>query len=106
MTGWRSDPETLEFVDKVEALILSRPDLMPDAWYHISLRVNEREEDELPSDMSNRYDEECIKWLSSHQDILSKKITHLQNLKRIYLETLPLIDQKLEKLNAARNPEN
>ena len=102
MTGWRSDKELLEFVDELEKRLKDRPDLMPDAWYWLSLNVDS----ELCFDDVNRpiqiSDDDFIAWIKTEPERLARRIESHRRLRQAYADRIVELDREISVLSSDR----
>lgn len=104
MTGWNQDKETLNLVDSVVATIMSRPDLLPDTWYHISLHmdmvVDKIEKEQGGYFKKESLDHEMIKYYRADPDRLKERIEWNKKIQLAHFESIRILQEELERLDA------
>lgn len=102
MTGWNSDPDTLNLVDTVVSTIMSRPDLLPDTWYHVELHMGMKI-DEIERTTGKFFDQktldhEMVEWYKSDPDRLKERIAWIKRIQLAHFESIEILTQELERL--------
>lgn len=102
MTGWNSDKETLNLVDNVVSTIMSRPDLLPDSWYHISLHmdmaVDKIEKEQVGYFRKESLDIETIKWYKSDPDRRKERIEWIKRIQLAHFDSIRILQEELDRL--------
>lgn len=102
MTGWNSDQDTLNLVDTVVSAIMSRPDLLPDTWYHISLHmdmvVDKIEKEQGGYFRKESLDHEMVKYYRADPDRLKERIEWNKRIQLAHFESIRILQEELERL--------
>jgi hypothetical protein len=99
MTGWKTDEKTMSLVDTMRSMIAANPDLMPSAWYWLSLhveRVLEIVDEEKPRNMYD--DADYLEFIKSDPDRLASRIVITRRVQRAYESRLAEINDELTAL--------
>ena len=99
MTGWNQDEKTISFVKEMKNKIDQNKDLMPDAWYWLSLEVDLDLNLQSVSEPHRKCDDDYIEWLKKDSELLASRIAINKKLKQGYLDRIDQIDEELERLN-------
>lgn len=99
MTGWNQDEKTINFVKEMKNKIDQNKDLMPDAWYWLSLEVDLDLNLQSVSEPHRKRDDDYIEWLKKDSELLASRIAINKKLKQAYLDRIDQIDEELELLN-------
>lgn len=99
MTGWNQDEKTINFVKEMKNKIDQNKDLMPDAWYWLSLEVDLDLNLQSVSELHRKRDDDYIEWLKKDSELLASRIAINKKLKQGYLDRIDQIDEELELLN-------
>lgn len=100
MTGWRTDEAIMAFADNIKQQIAARPDLMPDAWYWISIDI---ENDLLLQELKTRVlpieDPGYLAWIKSDPERLAKNLNSKMNLRQAYVDLVAALDVEIDLLS-------
>jgi hypothetical protein len=94
----------MAFVDDMRLRIEERADLLPDAWYWLSMYVGD---DLHLHDVQNPVDicdDDFVRWIKTEPDRLRKRLETHRKLRQAYAARIAELDEEIAVLSSGERP--
>ena len=102
MTGWKTDDKTTEFVESLLDQIESHPELMPDAFYWLSMKVDIDLESQ-GNTHGPSFDESQLDWLKRNPKYVDRYLKSYTRAEGYHRKRLDEIDVRIKQLKRLEN---